>query len=81
MLKTGCNIDAARDIVIEKLPVESVVKVLDYKDMYVFDVYPPIFGFVAVKKNTSEAFGFNPLINDPKTFFEEWENNSITVKQ
>lgn len=74
------SIEEACSLLLEKAPVRDVRKVLDYKDLFVFEVFPQIVGLVAVRKDGCGIFGFHPLLNDPDTFFKEWRTKSVDVQ-
>lgn len=73
-LRTACH------SVIQKAPVSKITKVLEYKNLFVFEVTPGFVGFIAVNKDTGGIFGFNPMCNEPDKFFKEWEENSAVIK-
>lgn len=74
------SLKKAYQIVLEKTPAIKINKVLEYKDLFVFDIVSFRIGLIAVKKDTGDLFGFNPMYNDPDTFFSEWERNASVIK-
>lgn len=71
--------EKATKLLLKKAPVIKALKVLDYGDLFVFEVIPELIGLVAVDKSTGAVSGFNPLYNNPDKFFDEWDKRAIDV--
>lgn len=60
-------------------PISKAHRVLEYKNLFVFEVTPALLGNIAVDRDTGNIFGFNPMLNDPDLFFKEWSKHSMDL--
>lgn len=85
------NVDEACERIHEAHPDWKLNSVVEYNEYFVFDAVPKdhdlekdgpcLLGFTCVRKNDGKVFGFNPLYNNPRVFFREWENNGLLIKE
>lgn len=69
--------EEAKKIVLEKFPNIEIGKIIDYQDMYVFDMKHALMDFVVVRKTDGAIDGMNPMmLNNPDEFFKVLQDTS-----
>lgn len=70
----------AKQKVLKAIPYVKVIRGLDYNDYFVFVVEPMMLGLISVSKRDGNVGGFNPMLNDPESYFKVAEKNMVDLE-